>query len=193
MAREGCTDDFPLLHGPWPAAVWTIGHSSLAWDDFVDVLGAHRLEAIADVRRFPGSRRHPQFARESLERALPLAGVGYAWLPQLGGRRRPRPDSPNTAWRNDSFRGYADHLSSAEFAEGWHGLMALASTRRTAVMCAEALWWQCHRALVSDVLRLHGIDVRHVRGAVEDPHPWTGAATVVDGHLSYAGAQGSLL
>jgi uncharacterized protein (DUF488 family) len=194
MAREGFTDDFPRLHGPWPEAVWTIGHSTLAFDAFIATLRAHGLAAIADVRRFPGSRRHPHFARESLDASLPDLGIAYAWLPQLGGRRRPRADSPNTAWRNDSFRGYADHLDSAEFAEGWHALLALAVSRRTAVMCAESLWWRCHRALISDVLELHGVAVWHVLG--EGPatrHPGSGAATVHAGHLSYAAAQGALL
>jgi len=194
MAREGITDDFPLLHGPWPEAVWTIGHSTLAHDEFVAALEAGAIEAIADVRRFPGSRRHPHFAREFLAASLPAAGIDYAWLPQLGGRRRPRKNSPHTAWRNESFRGYADHLASAEFAEGWQALLALAVARRTALMCAEALWWQCHRALVSDVLKLHGIEVLHLRGGdTPAPHPWSAAATVAGGHLSYAAVQGSLL
>jgi uncharacterized protein (DUF488 family) len=192
MARPGFTDDFPRLHGPWPASIRTIGHSSLPFDDFLATLRAHGIAAIADVRRFPGSRRHPHFARDAMTQALPAAGVDYEWLPQLGGRRRPRPDSPNTAWRNESFRGYADHLSSAEFADGWHALLALATTRATAVMCAEALWWQCHRALISDVLKLHGIDVRHVQGANASPHPWSGAASVDGTHLSYAAAQADL-
>src|SRR5687767_7877027 len=126
--------DFPLLHGPWPDTVWTIGHSTLSADEFVARLHAHRLEAIADVRRFPGSRRHPQFDGEEMSRWLDEAGVAYAWLPQLGGRRKPAPDSPNTAWRNDSFRGYADHLGSAEFAEGIASLLALARSKRTALM-----------------------------------------------------------
>ena len=194
MARDGITDDFPLLHGPWPDAAWTVGHSVLGFDDFLALLRAHGIAAIADVRRFPGSRRHPHFAREALEATLPGAGIAYAWLPQLGGRRRPRPDSPNDAWRNPSFRGYADHLGSAEFAQGWQALVALAVARPTAVMCAEALWWQCHRALISDVLALHGIAVRHVRGAgPAEPHPWSGAASVEGGHLSYAAPQGTLL
>jgi uncharacterized protein (DUF488 family) len=193
MAREGFTDDFPLLQGPWPDAIWTIGHSSLALDAFLALLSAHGITAIADVRRFPGSRRHPHFAREALERTLPEAGIDYAWLPQLGGRRRARADSPNTAWRNDSFRGYADHLDSGEFAAGWQALLALAAVRPTALMCAEALWWQCHRALISDVLKLHGIAVRHVRGpGPPELHPWSGAASVAGGHLSYAAAQGAL-
>jgi uncharacterized protein (DUF488 family) len=193
MARPGFTDDFPRLHGPWPRSMRTIGHSTLAFEGFLAVLRAHGIAAIADVRRFPGSRRHPHFSREALSVALPAAEVGYEWLPQLGGRRRPRPDSAHTAWRNDAFRGYADHLQTDEFAEGWHALLAFAAARPTAVMCAEALWWQCHRALISDVLKLHGIEVLHVQGAGEAVHPWSAAASVESGHLSYAAPQGSLL
>ena len=184
---------FPLLHGPWPATVWTIGHSTLAADEFVGRLRAHGLEAVADVRRFPGSRRHPHFAREAMEGWLGDAGIGYAWLPQLGGRRRPVAGTPNTAWRNDSFRGYADHLASREFAEGIAALQALAGARRTALMCAETLWWQCHRSLIADVLKVHGVQVLHVGAAeAETPHPYTSAATIVDGELTDGGAQPTL-
>ena len=184
---------FPLLHGPWPATLWTIGHSTLSADEFVGRLRAHRLEALADVRRVPGSRRHPQFAREAMEQWLADAGIGYAWLPQLGGRRRPSPKTPHTAWRNESFRGYADHLSSREFAEGMAALQAFALTRRTALMCAETLWWQCHRSLIADVLKVHGVQVLHVGAAeAETPHPYTSAATIVDGELTYAGPQPTL-
>ncbi|KFN51356.1 DUF488 family protein [Arenimonas composti] len=179
---------FPLLHGPWPATVWTLGHSTLTAEAFVARLRGHGIEAIADVRRFPMSRRHPQFGREAMQAWLADAGIDYRWLPQLGGRRRPAADSPNSAWRNESFRGYADHLVSAEFAEGFNALLALAHRRRTALMCAEVLWWQCHRSLIADVLKVHGVEVRHVTGdaaSAEQAHPFTGAASVVDGELRY--------
>jgi len=170
-----------------PAIVWTIGHSTRALEEFLAVLAAHELQAIADVRRFPGSKRHPHFAREALEQSLPSAGIEYLWLPQLGGRRRPRPDSPNTAWRNEAFRGYADHLASAEFAEGLAQLLPLAACRRTAIMCSELLWWRCHRSLISDVLKANGIEVLHVIDAgPAKPHPWTGPARIVDGRLDYS-------
>jgi uncharacterized protein (DUF488 family) len=185
---------FPLLQGPWPATVWTIGHSTLSAGEFVGRLQAHDLEAIADVRRFPGSRRYPHFSGEQMPGWLGDAGIGYAWLPQLGGRRKPRPDSPHTAWRVDAFRGYADHLESPEFAEGIAALQELARTRRTALMCAEALWWQCHRALIADVLKVHGVTVLHVGAAeAETSHPYTAAATVAGGELSYSGVQPPLL
>ena len=171
-----------------PATVWTLGHSTRPWEDFLAVLAAHAIEAIADVRRFPASRRHPHFNREALQFALPTAGIDYLWLPQLGGRRTPRPDSPNSGWRNASFRGYADHLSSIEFADGLAKLLALAARRRTAMMCSEAVWWRCHRGLVSDVLKLRGVQVLHVESAAPArEHPWTPPARVEGGKLSYPG------
>jgi uncharacterized protein (DUF488 family) len=172
---------------PVPATVWTIGHSTRSLEEFLSVLAAHRIEAIADVRRFPGSRRHPHFSREALEASLPAASVEYLWLPQLGGRRRPRPDSPNDGWRNEAFRGYADHLASAEFADGFGQLLALASRRRSAMMCSELLWWRCHRSLLSDVLKARGIEVLHIvdEGEAKE-HPWTGPARIVDGQLDYS-------
>lgn len=120
--------------------VWTIGHSNRSLDAFVELLQLHGIEAIADVRRFPGSRRLPQFGGEALRGALSEKGIGYAWLEELGGRRRPLKDSPNLAWRNSSFRGYADHLQSAEFDRGLHCLLEMAARQRTAMMCAEVLW-----------------------------------------------------
>jgi len=142
---------------------------------------------VTDVRRFPGSRRHPQFSEAALRRALAERGIEYRWLPALGGRRRPRPDSPHTAWRNASFRGYADHMDSAEFASALDELIELARRRRTAMMCAEALWWRCHRALIADALRMRGIEVMHI---VDESHavahPFTSAARIIGGRLSYA-------
>jgi uncharacterized protein (DUF488 family) len=151
------------------------------------VLAAQGLKAIADVRRFPGSKRHPHFAREALEKTLPAAGIEYLWLPQLGGRRRPSKDSPNDGWRNEAFRGYADHIDSAEFDEGLQLLQALAARRRPALMCSELLWWRCHRSLVSDVLKARGWTVLHVVDASPPKeHPWTAPARLVDGKLDYS-------
>jgi uncharacterized protein (DUF488 family) len=174
-----------------PGTVWTVGHSTRALEDFLALLERHRIGAIADVRRFPASRRHPQYAREALQASLAGAGIDYLWLPQLGGRRAARPDSPNTAWRNPSFRGYADHLGTTEFEDGLAALLALAAQRRTAVMCAELLWWRCHRQVIADVLKVRGIEVLHIIDGDEVvPHPWSGAARVVDGRLDY-GAPGT--
>lgn len=174
--------------------IWTIGHSTRTHEDFLGLLAAHGIEAIADVRRFPGSRRYPWFASEALAGSLPAAAIEYGWVPQLGGRRRVQPGSTNTGWRNASFQGYADHLGSDEFAEGLDIALGLAARRRTALMCAEAVWWRCHRALIADVLKLRGVEVMHILDAGRAaPHPYSAAARVVDGRLDYGAPQGSLL
>ncbi|MFC5581410.1 DUF488 family protein [Rhodanobacter terrae] len=170
-----------------PATIWTIGHSTRTLEEFLGLLSEYRIEAIADVRRFPGSRRYPHFARDALAETLPAHDIAYQWIPKLGGRRRVQPGSPNYAWRNASFRGYADHLASAEFAEGLQELLILAAARRTALMCAEAVWWSCHRSLIADVLKLRGIEVTHIIDATHSTaHPYTSPARIVDGRLSYA-------
>jgi len=175
------------------ATLWTIGHSTRGWEEFLALLATQRIEAIADVRRFPGSRRYPWFAGETMAANLPAAGIDYLWLPQLGGRRRVQPGSPNGGWRNASFQGYADHLYSAEFAEGLEQLLQLAVRRRTAVMCAEAVWWRCHRRLIADVLTERGIPVLHILDAGHvQPHALTGNARVVDGRLVYPPEQQDL-
>ncbi|GAB2539385.1 DUF488 domain-containing protein [Rhodanobacter koreensis] len=174
--------------------IWTIGHSTRSLEEFLGLLTEYQIEAVADVRSFPGSRRHPYFARDALAETLPAHGIVYRWLPQLGGRRKVRPGSPNNAWRNASFQAYADHLASAKFAEGMHELLTLAAGKRTALMCAEAVWWRCHRSLISDVLKLRGIEVIHIIDAAHSTlHPYTSPARIVDGQLSYALPQGELL
>ena len=173
--------------------IWTVGHSTLSIEAFLALLADYRIEAIADVRRFPGSRRYPWFASEALAQTLPAHGIEYAWVPQLGGRRRVQPGSRNGGWRNASFQGYADHLDSAEFAEGLAQVVALAARRRTALMCAEAVWWRCHRALIADVLKLRGWHVVHILDARHaTAHPYTSPARIVDGRLDYAPAQEGL-
>ncbi len=167
--------------------IWTIGHSTRTIDEFIHVLEAYGIEALVDVRRFPGSRRLPQFGSDALKRSLEDAGIVYEWLPSLGGRRRPSPDSPNTGWRNDSFRAYADHIASEEFAEGLTELLSVAGGMRTAIMCAEVLWWRCHRRLIADVLLAQGYHVVHIRDAEHsEAHRLTSPARLVDGVLSYA-------
>jgi len=172
-----------------PDTLWTIGHSTRAAAEFLQLLAGNDIEALADVRRFPGSRKYPHFNVEPLAHALGEAGIEYVPFPELGGRRKPRPDSPNTAWRNDAFRGYADYMQTPEFAAGVERLSALASAKRTAIMCSEAVWWRCHRGLIADWLKLretrvlHIMDARHV---VE--HPWTSAAHVTRGELDYRAA-----
>lgn len=143
--------------------LWTIGHSTHTFDDFVQLLRAHAIEWIADVRRFPGSRRHPQFG-PTLPAALAEAGIGYRHFEALGGRRRPRPDSRNGVWRSEAFRGYADHMADPAYRQAFDALAQHASVQRSAVMCAERLWWQCHRSMLADDFVLHGWQVEHILG-----------------------------
>jgi uncharacterized protein (DUF488 family) len=176
-----------------PLEIWTIGHSNRSLDQFQALLEGHHIRALADVRRFPGSRRYPQFGQEALAQALASKGIQYLHFPELGGRRVARPDSPNTAWRNEAFRGYADYMMEESFRAGIERLVTLARTTRTAVMCAEALWWQCHRALIADYLKAQGATVRHILspGKTEE-HPFTSAARLVNKRLSYAAKESEL-
>lgn len=167
--------------------VWTIGHSVRTSVEFIAALRAYDIELVADVRRFPGSRRLPQFGADALEQELSVAGIAYCSLPTLGGRRRPSSDSPNDGWRVAAFRGYADYLASEEFAGGLTELLMLANGLRTVVMCAEVLWWRCHRRLIADVLVSLGVRVMHIRDAVTvEEHRIAPPAHLVDGRLSYA-------
>lgn len=168
-------------------AIWTIGHSTRSLSDFIALLAGNDIEAVADVRRFASSRKFPHFNQAELRRALRRAGIDYLHLPELGGRRQPRADSPNTVWRNRSFRGYADYMETAEFRAGIDRLLELAARRRTAVMCAEAVWWRCHRALLADYLKSRGIDVIHIMGNnALVQHPYTAPVRLKGGLLTYA-------
>jgi uncharacterized protein (DUF488 family) len=170
------------------SAIWTIGHSTRSAQDFKEILMGHRIGALVDVRSFPGSRRYPQFNKHELSGALDRIGIIYSHLPQLGGRRQPSPDSKNTAWKNASFRAYADHMESEEFRKGIKELLKLSAGKRTAIMCAEALWWRCHRSLIADFLKANGVHVIHILDAQHvQEHPYTSAARIIDGQLSYAG------
>jgi uncharacterized protein (DUF488 family) len=173
-----------------PATIWTIGHSTRPLEEFLGLLGGSRIEAIADVRSFPGSRKYPWYGKDALATVLAGKAIGYQWLPALGGRRRVLPDSPNAAWRNTSFRGYADYMSSTEFSLGLVQLLELASQARTAMMCAEALWWRCHRSMIADALCVRGIEVVHILDAKHSVvHPMTSPARIVRGKLSYSAAE----
>jgi uncharacterized protein (DUF488 family) len=168
--------------------VWTIGHSTLPIADFLEMLAAHQIRLLVDIRRFPGSRRHPAFGRDALAAALGKAGIRYVHFPDLGGRRTPNPDSTNTAWRNSSFRGYADYADTPLFRQELSRLVELARSERTAIMCAEAVWWRCHRSIVSDYLTSYGHQVLHIgSNAAAKPHSYTSAARIIDGRLSYKG------
>jgi uncharacterized protein (DUF488 family) len=169
--------------------IWTIGHSTRTLEEFLELLRAYGIEAVADVRQYPGSRRYPHFGREALSVSLPAAGVRYMHMPDLGGRRKARPDSHNTAWRNESFRGYADYMETPQFAVAIERLLALARRKRTAILCSEAVWWRCHRSLISDYLKAAGVAIEHILGPnASEIHPYTSAARIVDGTLSYAQA-----
>jgi len=142
-----------------PDRIFTVGHSNRSLEDFLAILQSHGVRRVLDVRRYPASRKWPHFDAAALARSLPLAGIDYVGLPELGGRRRPRPDSPHTAWREEAFRGYADFLDTPEAAEGLRRAMALARERPSAFLCAEAVPWRCHRSLLADALTARGWDV----------------------------------
>ena len=168
--------------------LWTIGHSIRPWEAFVAILREAEIAAVADIRRFPGSRRHPHYAGTAMAHELPAIGIDYVPMPELGGRRRPDPDSPNTAWRNAAFRGYADYMRTPEYAAARDRLAELAMQRRTAMLCAEAVWWRCHRGLVADDFKSRGWEVIHLLAlGRSEQHPYTSAAHLDDaGRLSYA-------
>lgn len=166
--------------------IWTIGHSTRSIEEFIRLLQANQIQTLVDVRRFPGSRRHPHFGQLQLSDALVRVGIEYLHFPDLGGRRAAQPDSPNTAWRNEAFRGYADYMGTAAFQSAIRQLVGLAETRRVAIMCAEALWWQCHRALIADYLKAAGHTAWHIMSANKiQLHSFSGAARLVKGNLSY--------
>lgn len=168
--------------------LWTIGHSNRDIEQFIELLVSQQIQLLADVRRFPGSRRLPHFNQENLSPSLTRVGIEYVHFPELGGRRRARADSPNTAWRNEAFRGYADFMMTDEFRAGIERLLDLAREKRTAIMCAEALWWQCHRSLIADYLKAAGHEVVHILTTNKtEAHPFTSAARIVNGKLSYGG------
>ena len=168
--------------------VWTIGHSTRNIDIFISLLEANGIKLLVDVRSLPGSKRYPQFNREALAESLNARGIRYEHFPELGGRRKARPDSHNTAWRNISFRGYADYMETEEFQQGIKRLLELAhKAGPVAIMCAEAVWWRCHRSLISDFLKARGVEVVHILDANNvAPHRFTSAAQLIDGRLSYA-------
>jgi uncharacterized protein (DUF488 family) len=184
--------------------IWTIGHSTRAIDDFISLLKENEINLLVDVRAWPGSKRYPHFNKDALAESLNAHGIRYEHFPELGGKRKSRPDSRNTAWRNASFRGYADYMETEQFQKGVERLLAFTrsdglSSRRnerdrgeavipcsTAIMCAEAVWWRCHRSLIADYLKAQGVEVLHILVANRvEPHPYTSAARIVNGELSY--------
>jgi uncharacterized protein (DUF488 family) len=170
--------------------IYTVGHSTHPIERFLELLGEHHVELIADVRSFPSSRRWPQFNQAALEESLKRAGIAYRWLKLLGGRRHGvRPDSPHTSWTHPAFRSYADYTETADFDAGLAELTDAASNARTAYMCSEGLWWRCHRRIISDFLLVRGWNVEHIMpdGKLK-PHALAPFARVVEGRIIYDGA-----
>jgi uncharacterized protein (DUF488 family) len=165
--------------------IYTIGHSTHGADAFLALLRMHRVTQLADVRTMPMSRRHPHFNRDSLEKFLAASGIQYRHLGGLGGLRKPKRDSTNTAWKHPSFRGYADYMETDAFERAFRELVVWASAGPTAVMCAEAVWWRCHRQLLADALLVQGVPVWHIVGAGSKPHEMSAFARIRDGKVVY--------
>lgn len=166
--------------------VWTIGHSTRTLEEFFELLRSFDINMLVDIRTYPGSRRYPHFNQTQLSHSVQENGIQYLHMIELGGRRKPLPDSTNTSWRHPSFRGYADYMQTPEFAEAISKLEALSSESRIAYMCSEAMWWKCHRSLVSDYLKVRGWTVHHILDkAKSTEHPYTAPAKPVQGKLFY--------
>jgi len=166
--------------------VWTIGHSTRSIEDFLKMLDSFRIQTLVDIRNYPGSKRYPHFNKEALQLSLPAKGIHYRHLKELGGRRKPVQNSINTAWRNKAFRGYADYMQTKEFDTAILELENIAQKQFTAYMCSEAIWWSCHRALVSDYLKSKGWTVMHIMGIGKaTEHPYTKPAKIINGALHY--------
>ncbi|MCL4560263.1 MAG: DUF488 domain-containing protein [Chloroflexi bacterium] len=167
-------------------SILTIGHSTRSIDEFINTLKAHDIAEVIDVRTVPRSRRNPQFNRETLPGSLKAVGIDYTHLPELGGFRPVQPESPNSGWKNPSFRGFADYMRSADFESGIQKLVTLAEGNHTAIMCAEAVPWRCHRSLIADALIIRGIQVEHILSqARAQPHKLTPWAEVTPSGLIY--------
>ena len=166
--------------------IFTIGHSTHSLDAFIDILQSFSISLLADVRNFPGSKRYPHFNKEVLELSLKKNNIRYIHFKELGGRRKPVVDSINTRWRNEAFRGYADYMETAAFKESVNQLQEAAGKEQVAYMCAEAVWWSCHRSLISDYLKIRGWTVMNIMAKGKaDEHPFTSAARIVDDELRY--------
>lgn len=166
--------------------IWTIGHSTRPLADFLELLRSSNIEQLIDVRRYPGSRKFPFYNKENLEISFPENQIEYLHLEDLGGRRKAKKDSNNSAWRLASFRGYADYMETDPFKEAAEKLQEVAKHKRTAYMCSEAVWWSCHRSLISDYLKIRDWEVSHIMGLGKSmEHPYTKPAQIINGKLSY--------
>lgn len=174
--------------------IYTIGHSTRRLDELISLLQIFSIEMLVDVRSYPGSRRYPDFNKENLVEALAFKNLFYTHIPGLGGRRKTLPQSKNTTWKNDAFRGYADYMETDEFKKGIEELENIAYGCRTAFMCSEAVWWRCHRSMIADYLKAEGWKVLHILNDKKiQEHPYTAPAKIVDGKLSYKSVQQNLL
>ena len=166
--------------------VWTIGHSTRTLEYFIEMLQSVDIKMLIDIRSFPGSKRYPHFNKENLELSMPANKIEYVHLRYLGGRRPVKKDSKNTGWKNAAFRGYADYMEGDDFKNGINELEAIAIKHRTAYMCSEAVWWRCHRSMVSDYLKLSGWKVYHIMDIGKSTeHTYTEPAQINNGQLSY--------
>jgi len=175
-----------MIHLKPGKEIWTIGHSTRTLEHFVEMLRSFNIELLVDIRSFPGSRRVPQFNKENLEQSMPENGIDYMHLKLLGGRRPVHKDSKNTGWKHPAFRGYADYMETADFKKGIEELESVATKQRTAYMCSEAVWWSCHRSMVSDYLKLNGWVVYHImENGKATEHTYTQPAKIIGGKLFY--------
>ena len=166
--------------------IWTIGHSTRPFEELLEMLRSFKIEIVADVRSYPGSRKFPQYNKEVLEKTFPENGIEYIHIKDLGGRRKTNPDSKNIAWRHPAFRSYADYMETDAFKNGIVELEKIALHKRLAYMCSEAVWWRCHRSMISDYLKAEGWKVMHIMAiGKETEHPYTAPANIVDGCLTY--------
>ena len=169
------------------STLFTIGHSTRTIEEFLELLFSFDIKILADIRRLPGSRKYPQFDQDALKKSLEENGIEYVYIEDLGGRRKVSPDSKNTAWRNKSFQGYADYMETEAFKNGIKDLEKLALQKNTAMMCSEAVWWRCHRSMVSDYLKAKGWEVLHIMAPGKaTEHPYTAPARIVGDQVFYS-------
>ena len=183
---QRCRKEFLLMKQKTGNTIWTIGHSTHPLEAFLKLLHSFNITLLADIRNYPGSKRYPHFNKEALEISLRQNNIKYIHLKDLGGRRKPVTGSQNTGWKNTAFRGYADYMETQDFKKAIEELQELASAERTAYMCSEAVWWSCHRSLVSDYLKVRGWTVLHIMNeGTPKEHPYTSPARIVNGQLFY--------
>lgn len=167
--------------------IYSIGHSTYPIHDFLEILDSFNIQLLADIRRYPGSRKYPQYNQDALRKSLEEHGIQYQYIEELGGRRKPKNDSHNTGWKNLSFRGYADYMEMDNFLSGINELEQFGTNFKTVFMCSESLWWRCHRSLVSDYLKLEGWKVWHIMGKEKEiEHPYSSVAQIINDQLSYS-------